>query len=76
MPWVDVGDGNVESRFFRSHGSELYTRIEWTTSSPSAAHGGNLARGHMVDTNGAFVSTWVSSTNGGCGTPRPLSCCE
>jgi len=56
---------------------DTYSCAGWTTASPTAKPDGSaLARATVFTPHGGLASTFVSSTDGGCGTPRPLACCD
>lgn len=74
--WVDVGNKDATSRFYRSSSAELYSCQEWTTNLQNATHAGNLVRGTVLTPQGNFDTTWVAVGNGGCQNPRPLTCCR
>lgn len=77
--WVDNGNTDPEERRFRQPYStyDVYSCAGWTTASPLAKpDGGALARGTVFTPHGGLVSSFVSSTDGGCGTARPLACCD
>lgn len=76
--WVDAGSSAMSSRYFRDSYStrDVDTCAGWTDPSPTnKADGVNLNRGQVYTNLGGFASTFVSNTDGGCGTPRPVACC-
>ncbi|MDP3500532.1 MAG: hypothetical protein Q8S33_09370 [Myxococcales bacterium] len=74
--WVDEGDSNTSSRFFRRYNEQLYTCVNWTNDLAVSTWGGNQVRGSAINSAGEFVTTWVSASNGGCQVPRALPCCR
>ena len=74
--WVDDGDSNTSSRFFRQYNNQLYTCVNWTNDLAAGMWSSNLVRGQAINSVGEFVSTWVSASNGGCQVARALACCR
>jgi hypothetical protein len=76
--WVDLGNTQTSSRFFRSTYStrEVSNCGGWTTSSATAKPDGvNTATGQTFTTLGGFASSFVGTGDGGCESTRPLACC-
>lgn len=77
--WVDNSNASTSSRVFRATYSptDAFSCGGWTTSSPTAKpDGNNVARAQQLTPLGQFKTTFVSLSDGGCGTARPLSCCD
>jgi hypothetical protein len=76
--WVDLGNTQTSSRFFRStySTSSVSNCGGWTTSSATARPDNvNTAVGQTFTTLGGFVSSFVATGDGGCENTRPLACC-
>ncbi len=76
--WIDLGNGNQTTRFFRGSYStnDSSTCGGWTSNSASAkADGVNTNRGPIVTNLGAMTSSFVTTNDGGCENTRPLACC-
>jgi hypothetical protein len=63
-------DGTLPDSNERTDRNETYTCNMWTS---GAANGGSP--GSVVLANGTLSTSYVSGTNSGCQTPRPLLCC-
>jgi hypothetical protein len=77
--WVDVGDSDSSTRYFRDTYSttDLNTCAGWTSSSATVKPDGvNWGRGWTLTPLGGFKSSFVASNDTGCETPRPLACCD
>jgi len=77
--WIDRGDQSTSSRFFRWQITPTdYTTCDgWTSSSPSyMPNGFNNVYAEIYTSDGGFESSWLSTTDGGCETLRPLACCK
>lgn len=76
--WIDEGNANTNTRFFRYSYSTSDTSscAGWTSSSATVKPDGvNLGRGYVYNALGAFTSSFVSGLDGGCENARPLACC-
>jgi hypothetical protein len=77
--WMDAGSFDVNDRRWRIDysPSHIYTCGGWTTASPTTFPlGTGIARGPVFTPLGEMTSSWVSNTDGGCQTARPLACCD
>lgn len=74
--WIDSGDSDPSSRYFRQYGNQLSTCMNWTNDQALSLFGGNLVRGRALNSVGEFVSTFVSASSGGCQIARALPCCR
>lgn len=76
--WVDLGNSNQSSRFFRGSYSvnDSGTCGGWTANGASAkADGVNTNRGEIFTSFGGLTSSFVTTNDGGCENARPLACC-
>jgi hypothetical protein len=76
--WVDAGNSETSSRFFRASYSttDIYTCAGWTSASASGTPDGyNLQTGKIYTALGGLTSSFVAGGDGGCETARSLACC-
>ncbi|MFT3764704.1 MAG: hypothetical protein QM820_04185 [Minicystis sp.] len=77
--WVDLGDTQTSTRYFRSpqSTSDTSTCAGWTSASPTVKPDGiNTGTGKTLTPLGGFKSSFVATNDGGCGTARQLACCR
>jgi hypothetical protein len=76
--WVDIGNSDPTQRFYRQTYATYdgTTCAGWTSDSATLKLDLNVINGPIYTTLGGFATTWVSDSDGGCETPRPLACCD
>jgi hypothetical protein len=77
--WIEEGNATPSSRLY--HGTYMVDDTNncagWTSSSATyAPNGFNTVAGKMLTSFGGTASSWISNSDGGCETPRPVACCD